>query len=182
MTTHAAALLQELSRAGVSVTIAAHDPGALDVEGPADVLTPEQVNAIRACKPALLDLLRAEGPVANPHSATPGTPKVSYTAEERRLLADAPEVVRETIENVKRLFGDLADGVTLLDIRPDPDWPRHRLEVMIDQAEQRGDQDLARRIRDTWQERIALCMIDRDLSESDAEQVALKEIEAIMNG
>lgn len=53
-------------------------------------------------------------------------------------------------------------------------------ERIIHKAADRGDLTLAVRLADAWDERIAICTIDGQLTEDQAEKVALAELGEIL--
>lgn len=91
--TTAIGLLDDLSDAGVVVSIAADDPDALDVDGPAQALTPERLVLPCARKPDLLTVLRGDtGP-----DDLPGDWRVEW--EERAAIMEyVGELPRERAE------------------------------------------------------------------------------------
>lgn len=56
-------------------------------------------------------------------------------------------------------------------------WTRRQAAYLIRNARQR-DPGQAVALRDAWRERMTVCIIDGNLSEDQAEQVALAELEA----
>ena len=69
-------------------------------------------------------------------------------------------------------------GATLVDIWHDPAAaPRRSAARLIRHARRAGDHEHAVSLRDAWQERVAICTIDGELDQVDAEQIALREIQ-----
>lgn len=57
--------------------------------------------------------------------------------------------------------------------------PRQRAAGAIRRARRRGRRPLAVNLRDAWEERVAVCLIDGRLAESEAERIATIEVEDI---
>ena len=100
---------------------------------------------------------------------------VVYTGRELGLLADATPAMRATVDTIKTAFADWC-GVEVVDVRPDPNWPRRQAARVIRQARRVGDRDRAISMRDGWRERVAICCEHGGLSEAEAEGVALQEV------
>ena len=68
-------------------------------------------------------------------------------------------------------------GATLVDIWRDPTCPPRKTAArLIRHARRAGDHEHAVSLRDAWQERVAICTIDGELNQVDAEQIALREV------
>lgn len=92
-------LLAELTRRGIELQ--AH--GDVLRYRPRTALTPDLLKRVQAHKPELLAILTTDDPAAE-----------HYTAQERRLLADAPPDVKSTIAQIKTLF----PGAEVVSVRP----------------------------------------------------------------
>lgn len=57
--------------------------------------------------------------------------------------------------------------------------PRRRAARAIRRARRHGRRPLAINLRDAWEERVAVCIIDGRLAESEAERIAMIEVEDI---
>lgn len=181
MTTFVEEMLKEFNHAGVTVTIDPQCPDQLFIEGPCNVLTPKQVETLRTHKPHVLKVLRSRLCVDSPAPESTSRSEVTYTDVEQKILEETTPEIRETVDRVKRLFACEGEGPTLLDIKPDPDAPRRRLKQLIQLAESAGDKGLAIQIQDTWDERMAICMVDGGMSPEEAEALALEEVEKLLN-
>jgi hypothetical protein len=129
-------LVNDLTRHGI---ILAFDPNRPDVLRfhPKEGMTPELAERIKALKPALLNLLRTNN---SPHPNTPPsnpTPLPIYSEKERRILKIATPALRIRVDAIKSEFTDTG-GVTLLSVRPDPDWPRNQTARLIREARRSG--------------------------------------------
>lgn len=140
----------------------------LRVDAPRDALTPDLLDRLRQHKPALLTLLREPQPLQP-------TPAVTYTDHEHRLLSRAPASLQSIVGLVKSVFSDTG-GVTVVGVHPEPDHPRLRAAAAIRDARRQGAKARARALRDAWEERMAITIVDGGLSEERAEAVAVEEI------
>lgn len=159
-------LVETLEARHVTVKIAAHDAGTLQIDAPEGVIDDELRGHLRRWKPALLDRLRPRPKVNTPPMFTPG---------EAMMLEGAPPALRASVEAIKSAFAGV--GVELLSVTRDPTWPRHRIADAIRAARRHGDHDRATAIRDGWRERVAVCMIDGGTSRRRAEAIAADEME-----
>lgn len=160
-----AELVETLEARRVTVRIAAHDAGTLQIDAPEGVIDDDLREHLRRWKPALLDRLRPRSKVNTPPMFTPG---------EAMMLHHAPPALRESVEAIKSAFAGV--GVELLSVTRDPTWPRHRVADAIRAARRHGEHDRATAIRDGWRERVAICMIDGGQPRRRAEVIAACEV------
>lgn len=146
---------------------------------PRDRMTPDLADRLKAHKGDVMALLRHSNAEADPISADDNTPPLAiYTAQERDLLADAPDTLRATVDAIKVTFADMG-GTTVVNVRTDPAWARRQAAGLIRDSRLAGNKGKAVALRDAWHERLAICTIDDGLSQVEAESVALEEINQI---
>ena len=164
-----AILLVQLARQGIELQAA----GDRLRYRPRSAMTPDLAERLKALRDDLLAALRACDAEADPDMVTP---TATYMAEERRMLADATPRLRATLDAVKATFADTG-GATMLDVRPDLTWPRRRAARLIRAARRAGDHNRGVAMRDAWRERVAICQIDGVLALTEAERVAIAELD-----
>ena len=104
-----------------------------------------------------------------------------YNTDEIRLLSvvDVKPGGLPLVDLIKTTFAELGVA-TLVDIRPDPDaTPRRRAARLIRHARRTADRDRAVALRDAFNERLAICMVDGELNQEEAEKIAIEEIDAL---
>lgn len=107
---------------------------------------------------------------------SPTTPP--YTPEERTLLEPAPHELRQTVAQIKGIFGDICTP-TVTDVQVVPHKPRCQAARLIRSARREGHHDQAIALRDAWRERIAFCTVDGGMVQEAAERVAASELEGL---
>lgn len=149
----AAALLAELVRLGIELRA---DGDSLRFR-PRSAMTPALARRLLAVKPELLALLTECDPT-----------KPRYTVAERRMLADAPADLRNSVDEIKALWPD-AEVVAVRN-------PRQRLADLMHAARRAVDTDRAQRVREAWRERAAIIEFDGGISRGRAEALALSDV------
>ena len=104
--------LAQLRATGVRVELTS--TGKVHLTAPDGIDLRPMLPVVRKYRDGIVHLLshRTDGgakPVSRESSATP-----VYSAEERKLLAVAPEALRETVDGIKHAF---TDGATVVDVR-----------------------------------------------------------------
>lgn len=99
---------------------------------------------------------------------------VAWTAAERELLAGSPPATWAAVEVAKAAFAGV-DELTVFEVVPFKSEARDAAARIIREARRR-DGLRARDLLDAWEERVAICTVDGDLSIRDAEAVALNEL------
>jgi hypothetical protein len=171
-----ALLLAELKCHGIVIT--AH--GEKLRYRPRDRLTPELASRLKALKSDLLPLLgAADGQVDRVPASEAVPDRAIYTPRECGVLAAAgvrPGDLR-LVDQVKLTF---PRAMVIGARRSAPD-PRRQAADLIRRARRGNDARLAVLLRDAWCERIALCTVDGALPVKDAEAVAIKELQMIVD-
>lgn len=191
----AADLLHELADAGVLVSIAPDDPDGLDVDGSAAVLTADRLTRLRACKPDVLAILRANnappptlGEPTSLHHAESRVSPVASVSDQGKGLWREDELAQlaragTTLTNlplvvaVKEIFADM--GATVVSVKRGRRWIRRWAARLIRDA-RRITAGRAVAVRDAWRERVAICTVDGRLIIEDAESVALTELKTML--
>ena len=133
---------------------------------PRSAMTPDLARRVVAHRSDLLAILEeADG-------------TVTYTDAERQLLGDRSASVIVAVDEAKRAFRVIG-GVTVTSVVPFKSRARDTAARLIRDA--RGaDDGRAVALRDAWRERLAVCTMDGELSERDAETVAAKELKSMI--
>ena len=162
-----ALLLAELAQRGITIEAAR---GRLRYR-PHSAMTSGLIDRLKAHKTALLVLLQpSDGKPDRSANLSPAP----YTDREHELLANAPGSLRATVNRIKTTFADTS--ATVIDVQPDPTWPRRRAARLVRQVRRAGGRVRAIILRDAWHERVAICTIDGGLSVEDAGMIAVEEI------
>jgi len=162
-----------MRQAVVSILVAAmtrgitlrNDGGDL-VASPARAMSDDLLAAIRAHKRDVLDLLAEATPDIDP---TPGP--------------DTPPEHLPTVQAVRSAFARFDCQIIRAERLPDPlpdttlpDAPPRLAVARLIRSVRRVEPGRAIALRDTWRERIAICIIDAGMSQRSAEAIALTEL------
>ena len=158
-------LLVDLMRCGITIK---SDGGKLRYR-PCDRMTPDLTGRLKVHKDELLTLL------APAEEAQAGDVTIRYTTEERELLANAPQPIRDTVDAVKATFADMGRA-TVVQVSRHPTGSRQAAAWLIWQTRRDGNHHRAIALRDAWQKRIQTCTVEGNLPVADAENIALSEI------
>lgn len=164
-------LLVELARRGIELRAA----GDRLRYRPRSAMTPDLADRLAAHRGDLLAILAAADVAAGDAAA----PAPTYTPQERRLLDGCPAACLAAVDAAKRVFASLG-GVVVEAVVPFKSAARDGAARLIRAARRGGNVERAVALRDAWQERLAICTVDGDLSIRDAEAVALDELGSIL--
>ena len=164
-------LLVELARRGIELRAV----GDRLRYRPRSAMTPDLADRLAAHRGDLLAILAAADLAAGDTAA----PAPTYTPQERRLLADCPAAALAAVDAAKRVFASLG-GVVVKAVVSFKSAARDSAARMIRDARRSGGDGRAVALRDAWRERLAICIVDGDLSIRDAEAVALDDLRSIV--
>lgn len=164
-------LLVELARRGIELWAA----GDRLRYRPRSAMTPDLADRLAAHRGDLLAILAAADLAAGDTAA----PVPTYTPHERRLLAGCPAATLAAVDAAKRVFASLG-RVAVEAVAPFKSAARDAAARLIRDARRGGNVERAAALRDAWQERLAICTVDGDMSIRDAEAVALDDLRTIV--